>query len=353
MYEIDFLPIEQTGELGSKSGDAITVRFTESATELWRVVVIDGGYSYTGEAVVEHIRKWYATDWVDLVISTHPDQDHINGLATVLEELTVGELLIHRPHNHTPDFARVSNIEVIDAVIGLAEDQGVRVSEPFTGLTRFGGQLRILGPTEDYYEELLAAHVNEVKSEEANRRAVLSILRQRLSAGVASLFDRMLSYMPVETLGEDGKTGPRNNSSVVTLLTSDSDERMIFTGDAGIPALDAAWDEYDRLVNPQLIDWSLGFFHAPHHGSHHNLSPSLLNRMFGKPGENRRNITSFVSSAKNDPKHPSPKVTNALQRRGLSVYATEGHQLLHHSSDAPPRWWSAATPVPIAAEDDD
>jgi beta-lactamase superfamily II metal-dependent hydrolase len=353
VYEIDFLPIEQTGDLGSKSGDAITVRFSESATGRRRVVVIDGGYSYTGEAVVEQIRKWYGTDRVDLMISTHPDQDHINGLATVLDELTVGEVLIHRPHNHAADVASVSNIEVVDAIIGLAEEQGVPVTEPFTGLTRFGGQLRILGPTEDYYEELLAAHINEVMSGEAGRRSALSKLRERLGAGVTSLFDRILPYIPAETLGEDGETGPRNNSSVVTLLTTDSNERMIFTGDAGIPALDAAWDEYDRLVNPQLIDWSLNFFQAPHHGSCRNLSPSLLNRIFGKPGETRPTITSFVSSAKNDPKHPSPKVTNALRRRGLSVYATEGRQLLHHSSDAPPRGWSAATPVPIAAEDDD
>jgi hypothetical protein len=46
MYEIDFLSIEKTGELGSKSGDAITIGFIE-ASGAERVVVIDGGYSWT------------------------------------------------------------------------------------------------------------------------------------------------------------------------------------------------------------------------------------------------------------------------------------------------------------------
>jgi len=335
MYEVDFLPIERTGEGGSKSGDAITIRFREDASGLARVVVIDGGFSYTGEAVIEHVQRWYDTSHVDLMISTHPDQDHLNGLTTVMDELAVGELMIHIPQDHAPDADDFSNIEVVDALIGLAEEKGVRISEPFTGAQRFDGHITILGPSQAYYETLLAEHLLEVQSGAAAARFSTSTTRPGLMTKAADLLSRVLAYLPIETLGEDGDCGPRNNSSVVTLLQVDG-ERMLLTGDAGIPALNQAWDEYEAIIGRHQ-GMPLHFFQAPHHGSRRNLSPSLLNRIFGDPGSNPGSTTSFISSAKQDAKHPSPKVTNALRRRGVESYATEGNSLLHKSSDLPMR----------------
>ena len=352
MYEVDFLPIEKTGELGSKSGDAIGMRFTEQLTGRSRVVVIDGGYSHTGEKMVEHVRKWYGTNHIDLMISTHPDQDHINGLATVMDEMTVGELLIHRPHDHVASVDEFSNIEVIDALIGLADEKGVPVSEPFTGLSRFGRQIIILGPTAEYYRQLVEEHLAQVRTGAAAAR-MGSGGPSGIVTKAADLLERVIAMLPMESLSEDGETGPRNNSSVLTLLQVDG-ERMLFTGDAGIPALSAACDEYEILLGG--FDSSpLDFFQAPHHGSKRNLSPSLLDRMLGTQRlRYTQNATSFISSAKQDPKHPSPKVTNALKRRGLDVYATESNIVVHKSSDVPMRpGYSAATPVAVLAEDDD
>src|ERR1043165_9201459 len=86
-YEIDFLPV---GE--SKSGDAITVRFGNllGAQPKQTVVVIDGGFTDSGEDIVRHVKRYYGTDRVDIVISTHPDSDHISGLEVVLEKCKVG-----------------------------------------------------------------------------------------------------------------------------------------------------------------------------------------------------------------------------------------------------------------------
>lgn len=354
MYEVDFHAIEKTGETGSKSGDAITVRFTEVGTGRERVLVVDGGFKHSGEGLLEHIEKYYETSHVDLMISTHPDQDHINGLATVLDDVSVGELLIHRPHDHTTmDVNNFSNIAVVDALIALAEEKGVTVTEPFTGLTRFGGQVRILGPTQDYYEALVEQHLDEVASGEAQNRAS----RAKMSALVASLagdlLHKAISWLPLETLREGGETGPRNNSSVITLVTCDAGKRLLFTGDAGIEALTAGMDEYEALVAP-LPDKMMGFFQAPHHGSKRNLAPSLLDRLFGGPSGDGSERTSFISSAKQDKKHPSPKVTNALLRRGLEPIATEGRTICDRSPDAPDRaGWVTLAPIGPLNEDED
>src|SRR5665213_1547706 len=95
--EIDFLPVGEK----SSGGDAIALRYGDlhGSREAQTVVVIDGGYRDSGEALVDHITTHYNTDYVDFVISTHPDRDHISGLEVVLEQLRVGRLLMHLPWN--------------------------------------------------------------------------------------------------------------------------------------------------------------------------------------------------------------------------------------------------------------
>src|SRR5664280_2714171 len=96
-YEIDFFAVGEK----SSGGDAIAVRygnlFGDRSEQM--VIVIDGGYTDSGEALVNHIKTHFGTSRVDIVVSTHPDQDHITGLETVLEELQVGTLLMHLPWN--------------------------------------------------------------------------------------------------------------------------------------------------------------------------------------------------------------------------------------------------------------
>lgn len=56
-YEIDFLPVGDN----SKSGDAIALRYGNlyGSRAEQRVVVVDGGFTDDGEALVNHIR----TSW--------------------------------------------------------------------------------------------------------------------------------------------------------------------------------------------------------------------------------------------------------------------------------------------------
>lgn len=97
MYEVDFLPVESPGQSSSKCGDAVAINFTYATEKRQAVIVIDGGYTDTGSDLAEHIRCYYDTNVVDLVVSTHPDADHINGLRTLLGDMEVRQLMIHQP----------------------------------------------------------------------------------------------------------------------------------------------------------------------------------------------------------------------------------------------------------------
>ncbi|GAB2623055.1 ComEC/Rec2 family competence protein [Pseudactinotalea suaedae] len=348
MYDVDFLAVENETRDGTKSGDAIIVNIPDRVTSVQRRVIVDAGFAATGQTVVNKFRNWYGSDAVDLVISTHPDSDHLNGLQTVIETLNVGELMLHLPWEHDIRAHKMGNYERIVDLQKAAARRGTRITEPFAGIERFSGALTVLGPTRTFYEAQLRAAIDEVETGAASTRVTQSMLSALLAAG-KQLLEKSLSYFPVETLDDVDDTGPRNQTSVVTLVTT-PDRRMMLTGDAGIAALAAAADVYEGTVGP-FGAFPLAFFQAPHHGSKHNLGPAILDRILGQRGAAYAEVSAFISSAKASDKHPSPKVTNALGRRGATVIATEGKNIHHGESSRP--GYTPCTPVGPLMEDDD
>jgi beta-lactamase superfamily II metal-dependent hydrolase len=168
-----------------------------------------------------------------------------------------------------------------------------------------------------------------------------------LTKGVKVL-KRILSMYPFETLDDVDDTSARNNMSVITLLNVDG-HRMLLTGDAGISALDQAIDAYEWVIGGTIANVPLDLFQAPHHGSRHNLGPEILDRILGPIGRpHNAQASAYISSSENSEKHPSPRVTNALGRRGASVYVTEGRSLCHPSAGvARPGWGAAPTVGPL------
>jgi len=354
-YEIDFLPVGDE----SKGGDALALRYGNlfGSRDEQVVVIVDGGYTNDGEALVRHVRECYGTDRVDIAVSTHPDQDHITGLKVVLEELKVGALLMHLPWKHSgtvsearkaafksrglserveKSFQAASELEVI------AQQKGVQIIEPFSGVRVMttAGVFRILGPSQEYYEELLAEE--QVVVPAVTVSSVVQDILRKAAAGVAKFLEETLD---IETLRDDGETTPTNNSSAICLLTVD-DRQLLLTGDAGIPALEQA---IAVLEAEGFRPGDLRFVQVPHHGSRRNVGPLILNRMLGPKGQTTQHSRAFASVPKKNPEHkfPAKKVANAFRRRGYNVHVTQGVSQLH-CHDSPDRdGWTTSTPLPF------
>jgi beta-lactamase superfamily II metal-dependent hydrolase len=346
----DFLPVGDE----SKGGDAIALRYGDlyGSRDRQTVIVIDGGYTDDGEALVQHISKYYDTNTVDIVLSTHSDQDHITGLEVVLEQMHVKQLLMHLPWNHSPAIteARRGGFRSSSLAKGLeesyqagsdlqaiAERKGIPIIEPFAGLHTSDGVFRILGPTQAYYEELLMQTIQLSAAQPTS--AVQEYLR-KLAKAAAKLVPETLM---IETLRDDGETTPNNNSSAICLLEADG-QQCLFSGDAGIPALERV---VTLLEAEGFKAGRLNFVQIPHHGSRRNVGPSVLNSLLGPKGQSTRHSTAFASVPMKNPekKHPAKKVTNAFHRRGYDVHVTQG-STKQHSHNAPPReGWCASTPV--------
>ena len=353
-YEIDIIGVGQE----SKSGDAIAIRWGNlyGSRSEQKVVIIDGGFRVTGATVVDHIKKYYGTDLIDAVISTHPDQDHINGLDVVLDDLDVRELWVHQPWEHNAGLAskfadgRVTDFslserlqESLDSasdLVSKAQKNGIHIVEPFSGLSLYGtGELQVLGPSLEYYESLIP----EFDGMPAARDPLKSLLAA-FTGPVARTIRAFISTWGRDELDDEDTTSAKNNTSVVTQLTVDG-HRLLFTGDAGVTALSHAADQpffYSQEAK-------LRFIQIPHHGSRRNVGPTVLNRLIGKPvsqGQSRDIIAIASTAKKGEPKHPRKAVINAFTHRGTKVLATRGNTI-NLAHNAPGRHgWGAVDPEP-------
>lgn len=353
-FEIDVLAV---GE-GSKGGDAIALRFGPDLTrqDLHRVVIIDGGSQSSGEALVRHVWDHYGSETVDLVLNTHPDIDHVSGLHAVLEHLRVGQLAMHRPWMHAAqvrwtfrdgrltDAGLSDNLRrSVEAAYSLeqaASASCIPVIEPFAGnsLTIGRDGLYVLGPTLDYYERLLCDFRDTPAARFPGLLGIGATTVQKSCKWCTETLDP-----ETETLADDGQTSAENNSSVVSLLHVDG-LRILFTADAGIPALDRAL-AFAAMHGLDFVQSPLFLIQVPHHGSRRNVGPSVLNRV--------RAQRAVISAPPTSDKHPSPKVVNALIRRGVQVHSTRGTTICYAVGARPRPGWSAVAPhsfTPVFAE---
>jgi beta-lactamase superfamily II metal-dependent hydrolase len=279
-FEVD---VRTVGE-ESKSGDAIALRFADfSVSPNENVVVIDGGFASSGEDLEDFLEAFYDTREIDLMISTHPDSDHTAGLIHLVENLNVGELWMHRPwlyesevysyvvkgsSKRTFSDSMKRALSTAWELEKAAKRKGVNIVEPFQGLTWGDGALRVLGPSQDYYSEL---------ARDFGTSAV-EALTARLKAAVTAMKERAIDIWDEEALVEPDSdaVSNRNNSSVI-LHAALGDESVLFTGDAGVPALERALDVRDALGIEGAI-----FTQLPHHGSKRNRRVRHSSRRRGK-----------------------------------------------------------------------
>ena len=103
----------------------------------------------------------------------------------------------------------------------------------------------------------------------------------------------------------------------------------LFTGDAGVPALERAITPYG-VRNVTWLD-------VPHHGSKHNINSGVLDTLLP-------DVAYF--SARGTRKHPSVAVINALKRRGCICFSTHKNGNLLYALDAGQRHgWGPAVPL--------
>lgn len=355
-YEIDFLPVGN----GDTSGDAITVRWQEAGA--YKILVYDGGTKDSGLALVKHVREHYQTNRVDYVVNSHPDGDHASGLSVVLENLEVGKLWMHRPWKYSAvilDYfkdGRITDQSLAERLKSkmraafdlelLALKKGIPIYEPFQGEAI--GPFWVLSPPKDWYLHNLIPAFAKSPAQKATKSAAIDIATL-LAESFQKAKDWTSEYWNIELLREDVETSAENESSVILFADFDGNG-VLLTGDAGIQALNQAANcaEFNGIDLPKRIK----FIQVPHHGSRHNVSTSVLDRVVGSrkaANDDQYGKSAFVSAGKESSTHPRKMVTNAFVRRGAKVHATKGTHIWH-GRGMPDRGWGPAVAIGFSSQ---
>ena len=349
-FEIDFLPVGK----GEDSGDAICMRWgydlcSDNPEQF--VMIVDGGYKETGEELLEHIKNFYFNQGklpidIDMIISTHPHQDHISGLLPIIDgSAHVKWLVMHTPWLHDglkkwfDDVGTLKEVTIHNKLkeglstavelVRLAKKNKISIYEafaPWMSKEFYGCRFYILSPEKTFYEALLPDFNATPGNGKIDRGRRLRATGRRVNA----------SRCPLD---EEGETSAENESSIILLIhVTPKDKYVLLTADGGKLALSHAI----RVMKSLKIDVSnIDIFQVPHHGSVQNITPAILNAIMGVPVPEstclfcKKSIASVSANA--DEEHPADAVRNAILQRG-SRFCTTAGTIKHFSYGAvPPR----------------
>ena len=314
-------------------GDADSLLVTLWENGLATYILIDGGYGRDAATVTSFL-KGRRIKKIHHLVCSHMDNDHAAGLLRLVQErnFEIGCGWVHRPDLHVNinavrgtmrKAAAFKEARIItnslERQMGLAAElrsQGVTVFEPFEG--REIGFLNVLGPSEEYYEELVGRFTNIDRVHE---------LLEHTSNKIAA-FNERHKEKSLQLLDEP-RLNAENLSSTI-LRTNYSNDVILLTGDSGNESLTRVRD-YSDLIGCRWMQ-------IPHHGSINNITQSLVD--FFCP------TTAYVSAEGNE-HHPHDAVVHAFKEAGTVVYSTQnnGH-LWFPIGDVPGRAnYSPATPL--------
>jgi beta-lactamase superfamily II metal-dependent hydrolase len=298
-YEITMLDVG--------AADAFVIHFVDDKGRE-RVVLVDAGNYSDGQAIIDYLRSCYADPVIDLAIVTHPDDDHYGGFVKILEKIQAGDddhVKINNFWINVPEDRKVYDFEGRN-LVALIDGLKITRKGKFSGVSRSKeGKLvvllpdrtfpccTILGPTKDYYDELIPAIRDEnlnFKRNDSDRPKLpkLDLLSPTLDAA-------------------DDDPSASNQSSLIFLFEPVRGKKYLFMGDAGRDA----FNHIPLSLKDKIKDVFL--LKVPHHGSKHNLDSIMINHLNPE--------IAFISTEKTG-KYLDQCTVNALKESGCTVYST-------------------------------
>lgn len=280
--DIHFLP--------ARFGDAIIVDWVTNNKK--RRMLIDGGTRGTRHDIRKVLDDQLSD--LELTVVSHIDRDHIEGLLAMLEEEELGFTtrdFWFNGYNHLPkpegddeDFGAVQGERLSAALIAknLPRNkafQGKAVVVPDAGELPFlvldgGMKITLLGPSNQNLAELLP--VWEQKVREANLDPGFGLVENDVEpTSNDESFDAVdIPDVPaLANLPFTDDDSQANRSSIAFIAEHDG-KKVLFAGDACVETL---LNGLERFAPGEVVEFEL--VKIPHHGSPHNISKSLIDKL--------------------------------------------------------------------------
>jgi competence protein ComEC len=236
---------------------------------------------------------------IDLVVLSHPQKDHLEGLISVFQRFAIG-YFVHSDINsgtdgyyQLMDLVKVKNISEKKVVTGEKIDEGV-------------ASLSVLWPS-------------------AAQLSLMHIKQSPVNLEANSSSNNVLSATSVDV----------NNACVVVDLNYGIFD-AIFTGDA------------DSQVDPEMVtfrspakDGIIEVLKVPHHGSKTGMTdgfidwvkPLVQGSSLHMDRNNNQKSLAVISVGKNTYGHPAPETISSLEKAGFQVERTDQNGDIEVMSD--------------------
>ena len=271
--EVLFFP-EGNGEDGA---DAICVSWFRTSPRgepiSRKMILIDGGFADQAQQIIDYIKSKGGST-LELVVNTHPDQDHYSGLSKVFKDkaISVKAFSAHKPcgyeglKSHFPEGPEREKMKKygLDGMCDLFSAISKRLGDiksPFVKLYDDAEvRVDVLGPTEDDYVELFRNFRGVSGIDESQEKAFSEVKPE----------DEFKS-----SSGADKSA--KNASSMVLKFTfkAANNKIAILTADATVESLDKALKEVPTEDRERTV-----LFQLPHHGSIHNIREHQIRGLF-------------------------------------------------------------------------
>lgn len=138
-------------------GDSILVQFPDGKNML-----VDAGKNGSANAIVNYLKK-AGVNRIDYLVGTHPHEDHVGSMDTVIKSFQIGEIFMPRATNNTKTFR-----DVLQAI----KDKGLKVTTAKAGVN--------IIKADNLTADIIAPHKTEYESLN-NHSAVIKITYGKIS----------------------------------------------------------------------------------------------------------------------------------------------------------------------------
>lgn len=278
IFNIHFLP--------ARYGDSIWIEYGDAQNP--NIILIDGGTGGTKKHIKELIRALPGSRHIELMVITHIDRDHIEGILSLLQEdhldFTIGSIWFngwhHLPENPEDDaFGPIQGEKLTTAILKhqlrwnadfdekavvIRDNESLPVVELKDGL-----KITLLSPTVKNLADLRPKWQKEV----LYANLIPGFGLEEPTDGDIESFG--VSEPDVEALCNEDfhEDASEANGSSIAFLVEFSGKKVLLAGDA-FPGV--ILKSLNRMNEESLV---LDLTKLSHHGSAHNTSPELIRKL--------------------------------------------------------------------------
>jgi competence protein ComEC len=255
--EVHFLDVGQ--------GDSALIFFPDG-----KKMLVDGGPRTSGSAVVNYLKQ-HSINELDLVVSTHPDEDHLGGLLDVLNQIEVKQVLDSGKTHTTETYReyvqilRAHNIPTIIAQEGqsiyLDKRVDIKVLNSNNGEADNNEASTVLKLSMGRIDYLLAAdaeagaEADMVKSYDLDAEILKAGHHGSITSSTPALLEKVKPEVTILSYGQDNLYGHPHKDVVDRL--KDQGTTMFSTAQSGAIIVKTNGWRYDvlskRTISGQLV----------------------------------------------------------------------------------------------------